>query len=52
VHVVTALAPEFLAEFDRPVGIGGLIVVDTVAAADVRAIAEQVKNCLDNGDMA
>ncbi len=48
VHVVTALTPEFLAEFDRPVGIGALIVVDTIAVVDVHAIAGQVRNCLDS----
>jgi predicted kinase len=42
VHVVTSLTPEVLAEFDRPVGIGELITVDTTAPVDVAALAERV----------
>jgi predicted kinase len=43
VHVVTSLTPEMLAEFDRPVGIGELIAVDTTAPVDVAALAGQVQ---------
>jgi predicted kinase len=43
VHVVTSLTPEMLAEFDRPVGIGELITVDTTAPVDVAALAGQVR---------
>ena len=42
VHVVTSLTPEMLAEFDRPVGIGELIKVDTTAPVDVAVLAERV----------
>jgi hypothetical protein len=42
VHVVTSLTPEMLAEYDRPVGIGELIAVDTTAPVDVPALAERV----------
>jgi hypothetical protein len=43
VHVVTSLSPDFLAEFDRPVGLGELIIVDTTAPVDVAALAGQVR---------
>lgn len=42
VHVVTSLTPEMLAEFDRPVGTGELISVNTTAPVDVAALAERV----------
>ncbi len=42
VHVVTRLTPDMLAEFDRPVGIGELITVDTTAPVDVVALAKRV----------
>ncbi|HUC56089.1 MAG TPA: AAA family ATPase [Streptosporangiaceae bacterium] len=47
VHVVTTLTPEALTEYDRPVGIGTLIAVDTTAAVDVKAIARAVQARLD-----
>jgi predicted kinase len=45
VHVVTRLSPELLAEFDRPVGIGDLITVDTTGSVDVAALADRVRTC-------
>ena len=45
VHVVTALSPAFLAEFDRPVGIGDVITVDTTGPVDVAAVADHVRTC-------
>jgi predicted kinase len=45
VHVVTALSPAFLAEFDRPVGIGDVITVDTTGPVDVPALAGRVRTC-------
>lgn len=42
VHVVTSLTPEFMAEFDRPVGLGELVGVDTTAPVDVAAVAQAV----------
>jgi hypothetical protein len=44
VHVVTPLQLEAIAEYDRPVGIGTLITVDTTATVDVRAVAEAVRD--------
>lgn len=49
VHVVTSLSPGFLAEFDRPVGLGELIIVDTTAPVDVAALAGQVRARLATG---
>jgi AAA domain len=46
VHVLTHLAPHDLAEFDRPVGIGALVTVDTTTPVDVSAIAAQVRSLL------
>lgn len=47
VHVVTSLTPDMLAEYDRPVGIGDLITVDTTAPVDIPALAAQVRALLD-----
>jgi predicted kinase len=46
VHVVTSLPAELLAEFDRPVGIGEVITVDTTAQVDVAALADRVRASL------
>jgi predicted kinase len=46
VHVQTSATTDFLAEFDRPVGIGALVTVDTTAPVDVPAIAAQVRSLL------
>jgi predicted kinase len=46
VHVVTSLTPDMLAEYDRPVGIGDLITVDTTAPVDVPALAARVQAIL------
>jgi hypothetical protein len=45
VHVVTTLSPAFLAEFDRPVGLGDVITVDTTGPVDVAALADRVREC-------
>lgn len=42
VHVVTSVSLEFLAEFDRPFGVGELIVVDTAGPVDVAALTREV----------
>jgi predicted kinase len=47
VHVVTTLEPKAMAEFDRPVGIGTLVTVDTTIPVDVHAIAAAVRDCYD-----
>ena len=43
VHVVTTLSREAMTEYDRPVGIGALITVDTTVAVDVNAVAASVQ---------
>ena len=44
VHVVTALHLNDMAEYDRPVGIGTLVTVDTTVPVDVPAVAAAVRN--------
>jgi predicted kinase len=46
VHVVTSLTPEVLAEYDRPVGIGEVVTVDTTRPIDVTELADRVRACL------
>jgi hypothetical protein len=43
VHVITSLTPDLLAEYDQPVGIGDLIMVDTTAGVDIAALADRVR---------
>jgi predicted kinase len=43
VHHMTHASVEALAEWDRPVGIGTMVTVDTTAPVDVAAIAAQVR---------
>lgn len=43
VHTIRELTPDLLAEFDRPVGVGELIEVDTRGPVDISALAEQVR---------
>src|SRR5262245_20539994 len=47
VHVLTTLQMEAMAEYDRPVGIGALVTVDTAVTVDVNAVATAVRNCFD-----
>ncbi len=47
VHVVTALDLQAMAEYDRPVGIGALVTVDTTITVDVNAVATTVRACHD-----
>lgn len=42
-HVITALTPEMLAEFTRPVGVGELVEVDTSVPVDVADVAARVR---------
>jgi Ni2+-binding GTPase involved in maturation of urease and hydrogenase len=44
VHVVTTLQMEAMAEYDRPVGVGALVTVDTTVPFDVKAIASAVRD--------
>ena len=46
VHPLTAVSPELMAEFDVPMGLGELVLVDTTQEVDVRFIAEQVSRAL------
>lgn len=43
VHVVTRLSAEMLAEYDRPVGVGEVIIVDTTGPVDIPALAAAVR---------
>ena len=42
VHVVRAVSANFMSQFDQPVGLGELIVVDTTAPVDVPGLANEV----------
>jgi hypothetical protein len=44
--VVTSLTPDMLAEYDRPVGIGEVVAVDTAAPVDAAAVAAVVRALL------
>jgi predicted kinase len=48
VHVVTTLRLEAMAEYDRPVGIGPLITVDTTIPVEVDAVAAAIRARQDN----
>jgi predicted kinase len=43
VHVIKSLPVSAMAEYDRPVGIGGLVMVDTTGRVDVAAVAALVR---------
>jgi predicted kinase len=45
VHVVTTVQLETMAEWDRPVGIGALVTVDTTVPADVSTVAAAIRDC-------
>ena len=47
VHVVTTLELNDMAEYDRPVGIGSLVTVDTTVPVHVPAVAATVRARLD-----
>ena len=44
VHVISTLDLAAMAEYDRPVGVGALVTVDTAVAVDVTAIAAAVRD--------
>jgi predicted kinase len=46
VHVIATVDLPTLAEYDRPVGIGGLVTVDTTGPVDVPAVASKVRRHL------
>jgi predicted kinase len=43
VHVIKSLPVPAMAEYDRPLGIGDLVVVDTTVPVDVAAVAARVR---------
>jgi predicted kinase len=43
VHVIKTLPVSAMAEYDRPVGIGALITVDTTRPVDVAAVAARIR---------
>lgn len=49
VHVLKTLPVEAMAEYDRPVGIGALVAVDTTVPVDVGAVAARVRARLADG---
>jgi predicted kinase len=51
VHVLTTLQLEAMAEYDRPVGIGTLVTVDTAVTVDVRAVAAAIRRTGGGGSL-
>jgi len=49
VHVVSRLTPEMLAEYDRPVGLGEVVTVDTAGPVNAAAVAAAVRARLREG---
>jgi hypothetical protein len=47
VHVVTTLSLDAMAEYDRPIGIGDLVTVDTSVEVDVQGVATTIRGCLE-----
>lgn len=45
-HPATDLTPEWIAQFDRPMGLGAVIEVDTTRPVDIDALAAQVGRLL------
>jgi hypothetical protein len=46
IHVQASVPPEVRAEYDRPVGIGKLVTVDTAVPVDVTTVAAAVRTHL------
>ncbi len=46
-HPLTSLPDQLLAEFDRPVGLGTVIEVDTTEPVDLAVLADKVRSALD-----
>jgi hypothetical protein len=42
-HALSELSPELLAEFDRPVGIGEVIRLDTTTSVDIERLAQEIR---------
>ena len=47
-HPFQKAPPSFFAEFDRPVGIGSLIEVDTTQPVDIESLADRLKTMWQN----
>jgi predicted kinase len=45
IHVITSLDLAALTEYDRPVGYGDLVTVDTTQPTDIGALAARVREC-------
>jgi hypothetical protein len=45
VHVVTTVHPETMAKYDRLVGVGTLVAVDTAVTVNVDAVAGAARRC-------
>jgi hypothetical protein len=41
--VLVELADDFVAQFDRPIGIGTVIEVDTSVAVDIKRLFDQIR---------
>ena len=52
VHVITTRPVAARAEYDRPVGIGDLVTVDTTRPVDVADVAARVRACQGDGGRA
>jgi predicted kinase len=50
VHVQMTITPDYLTEWDRPVGIGALVTVDTTVPVEVAAVAAQIRLLLLSGE--
>lgn len=48
-HPLTALPPELLAEYDRPIGVGPVVRVDTTRPVDISALATSVRELMESG---
>jgi predicted kinase len=46
VHVQMTIPPDYLAEWDRPMGVGTLVTVDTTTPVDVATLAAQIRSLL------
>lgn len=45
-HVLSELSPDMVAEFDRPVGLGAVLQVDSSRPVDIQAVADAIARLL------
>lgn len=50
IHVLRAMSADQMAEYDRPIGLGHVIVVDTTAPVDAAALAVRVSAAFSQAD--